>query len=193
MLKEYFTTVLEGPWKTAGEDVQYKIINKVLYLAGSNSFTDWKHNFDFPIEPYKKMPIVWYAHRGFISAWKSARDKILFDTKNNSVHTIVGYSFGGALATLAHEDYIFNYGDGINTYTFGSPRVVWDSSGIKSRFDKLIRVKVNGDIVTHLPFAFLGFNHVGKCITYGPKSFPRIMKHIPREYLAQLDNEYTHE
>ena len=194
MLKEYFENVLCGPWKTAGKDVQYKIEGNVLYLAGSNSVYDWKTNFNFPAIPYKNMPIRWFAHRGYVKAWKEAREQILKEMLDNKVTTIVGYSFGGAIATLVHEDYVFNYGNNVRTYTFGAPRVLWMSHWInRLRFTTLIRVKVNGDVVTNVPFAWMGFHHIGTLVEYGPKKAPWWTHHMPREYKYYLDNEYTHE
>ena len=42
-----------------------------IYFEGSNGVGDWLKNINFPAKPYKKMDDdVWYAHRGFIKAWK---------------------------------------------------------------------------------------------------------------------------
>jgi hypothetical protein len=188
MLKELFTNCLEGPWKTAGIDTQYKIQYRTLYFQGSNSLIDWKSNFDFPAIPYKNQPIKWYAHRGFVWAWKLARQEILMDIEQYKVNTIVGYSHGAALATLAHEDLWFN-DKSVITYTFGGPRVVWmPNRKILNRWNGLTRIKVNGDIVTNLPPWLLGYKHIGIEMKTGDKHFiPRIKYHELNNYMKNLD------
>jgi len=188
MLKELFTNCLEGPWKIAGIDTQYKIFNKVLYFQCSNSLMDWKRNFDFPAIPYKDQPIKWCAHKGFVWAWKLARQEILSDIENNPINMIVGYSHGAALAVLAHEDLWFN-NKSIITYTFGGPRVVWmPNKKILSRWNGLTRIKLNGDIVTNLPPWLLGYKHVGIEMKLGNKHFiPKAKYHEPEQYLNALE------
>jgi predicted lipase len=190
MLKELFTNCLEGPWKTIGNDTQYKILNHRLYFQATNSNIDWKVNFDFPAIPYKNQPIRWCAHKGYLSNWKLIREVILNEMVKNKVNIIVGYSHGAALAVLAHEDYGFTIQDGlIDTYTFGGPRVIWGWQNIYNRFKQLYRVKVSGDIVTNVPFSIMGYHHIGILKEYGKNIIPWWTHHRPEEYLANLDGK----
>ena len=85
MLKP-FQSLQEGPWITSGIDVQYRIecIDNVahLYFQCTSSDSDWKHNFDFMVKPYKNMKETWFAHRGFVALWHSVRDEILAKLKD---------------------------------------------------------------------------------------------------------------
>lgn len=186
MLKELFENCLEGPWKTAGEDTQYRIQDRTLYLQCSASGTDWIHNFDFPAIPYKDQPIKWHAHKGFVWAWKMAKEVILKEMFENSVSTIVGYSHGAGLAILAHEDYWYNGGPAA-TYTFGGPRVLWMSPDISNRFINVTRVSVKGDPVAMLPPLCFGYHHVGVEMKLGDFAFPWWTHHRPIEYMKALE------
>lgn len=185
---ELFNKCLCGPWKTVGNDIQYKIVSNTIYFCPSNSDIDWKTNFNFPAIPYKNQAIKWYAHKGYVKAWKSARDIILKEMLYYNVITIVGYSFGAAIATLAHEDFMYTYPcNKVQTIVFGSPRVLWlPSKKILSRWNDLIRVKVSGDIVTNVPFSIFGFKHVGNKYLLGKYKFPWWTHHRPEEYIELL-------
>jgi triacylglycerol lipase len=110
------------------------------------------------------------VHTGFFQAYRPIRDRLfatverLLKAKARPVY-ITGHSLGGALATMAtaelanHEERKLR--DSIAAcYTFGSPRV-----GDRS-FDQYVKVPLyrvtNGiDIVPAVPFALLGYRHVG--------------------------------
>lgn len=189
LYRDLFKEVLEGPWETAGLDVQFRFSANILYLQCSTSQEDWKANFDFPAVPYRDSPVKWKAHRGFINAWKSARDAILPHLLTIKDPLIVGYSHGAALSVLAHEDVRFNSRDPevrVKTVAFGCPRVVWGSYGIDHRWEGLTRVAVSGDLVAHLPPALFGYRHVGYSHILGPKKFPWWTHHTPTEYLSYL-------
>lgn len=66
------------------------------------------------------------VHRGFALAYKSMQQEIVgyFQQKghNPSQIHVVGHSLGGALATLAAEQFALA-GHGVTLYTFGAPRV----------------------------------------------------------------------
>src|SRR5690554_890907 len=111
MYTQYFTNM-----KTVGDDVQYSINELeneyIITFYGSNSKRDWINNFNFRKKPYKNMPVPYSVHRGYISVWKGVNDFFLELVKNiNKPITIVGHSYGGAIATLYHEDIWFNYKD----------------------------------------------------------------------------------
>jgi hypothetical protein len=178
-----FEKTLRGPWSTAGNDTQYRVevIDDIVYLffQGSSQDRDWKYNFDFPATPYKNQPVPWKAHRGFVNAWKAAEDQVMMDVakvKGKRKLIIAGYSHGGALAVLAHEDLFYHHADP-TTYTFGAPRVLWlPKRSILSRFEKLTNIANRGDIVTHVPPCLIGYCHAGKAKRIGCN---RMISHFP--------------
>jgi len=187
MLKELFVNCINEPWQTIGLDTQYKILNNTLYLQPSSSLSDWINNFDFPAKAYNGSNIKWYVHRGFLRVYKAAREQLLKVIIDNKINTIVGYSHGAAIATLLHEDCIFN-GLNVFTYVFGSPRIVWmPGKKILNRWDNFFRINNNGDLVSHLPPFLFGFKHVGTKINIGSKVFiPKIKYHEQSKYIDNL-------
>lgn len=176
---------------TAGE-VDYKIIPEekhlCIYFMGSDSlkykrgWIDWLRNFwFFPArkKPYKGMEDKFYVHSGFLSAWKEVEDTIISaatktDDRGNFIYTqitIVGYSHGGALATLAHECVWFYRpdlaGNGLTTYAFEAPRVYGGfrtKKSLKERWKNCYVFRNGKDIVTHCPPKLFGFSHVGTLV-----------------------------
>jgi hypothetical protein len=161
--KELFENVLQGPWELASNNIDYKIVDKILYLCPTNSKSDWKINFNFPIKAYKNQDIKWRAHGGYVKAYKEAKDKLFDEIINNDVHIIIGYSFGAAIATLLHEDIVYNLPNyKIETVVFGSPRVIWvPNKKLLYRWNNFHNIQVSGDLVTKVPFYLFGFRHIG--------------------------------
>lgn len=136
----------------------------------------------------------WRCHKGFLSVWKAALpylEKVISDTSVKRA-VVVGYSHGAAIATLCHEYIWFNRPDlreSLETFAFGSPRVIWGALGGKlaARWSGLLRIKNREDIVTHLPLAVMGYRHVGKAVRIGcvaKNGFVRA--HYPERYLEEL-------
>jgi hypothetical protein len=166
-------------WITSGEDVQYRIVEDaeeiVLAFQASNSNKDWWHNL--ACLPYKWMENNWYAHRGFVCAYKSVRDEIiakvdyLLAQKLRPV-TVCGWSHGAALATLAYEDITWRHPTyDVTGHVFGTPRVLWGPCEIDARFRRFHRWNVRGDPVSMLPPWLMGYHHVGVKHQLGPLSF----------------------
>ena len=153
--------------------------NNVLYIffEGSEGIVDWIKNLNFPAKPYKKMKgNIWYAHRGFVKAWKELEPLLKKVIEDKSIKKIIitGYSHGAAIAVLCHEYIWYNRKDlqeTLQSYGFGCPRVLWGNvtQDIKNRWKRFVVVRNINDIVTHLPPSFLGFFHVGKMLEIGQK------------------------
>jgi hypothetical protein len=162
---DWFEYMISGDWVTSGEDVQYRIseINgrQVVSFQGSVSKSDWRHNFDIAIQPYKNMNIKWFAWRGYVKLWKSVQDEIMEKLDPNVPPLFLGYSQGGGIATLAHEDYVYRHGVNPNTITIGAPPVVWRTHRIKNRFHSLVEIRNPTDLVVFLPTIF-GYQHTGE-------------------------------
>lgn len=176
-LTEYFLT-RNMKWITSGDDTQYCFLEEdgenILFFAPSNSLEDWKNNFCFWKKPYKQMKTKFYVHSGFLKCWKLIEDEILDYIKGSKMTnlTIVGWSYGGALATICTEDIWFTFPKlKTRTITFGSPKAFSKIGfkNIKERFTNMFMFKNGPDIITTLPFSFLGYNHVDSLINIGDK------------------------
>jgi hypothetical protein len=179
-------------WREAGNKTNYGIITEgnVLYLAfaGSEQPEDWRYNFRFWVKPYKRMAHTWFAHAGFVEAWKLAKEKIHQDisyllNEDSSIDTIVitGYSHGAAIATLAHEYFTFH---AYNVYTvaFASPRVLWfPNRAILEHFANYKMIGLHGDIVTYAPPCIFGYRHIN-LNRIGEKRIISHKNHYPLEY-----------
>ena len=185
---DYSKNVLNRQWKTIGNDVQYDldIHNKILYFQCSVSHEDWKINFDFPAIPYKKTNYVWMIHRGFLKDWKSIQDILSLLYEAIPDLTIVGYSHGSVLACLAHEDYLYRTGKQPTTYVFGCPRFLWNWNykQIEPRFSNVHNIQNIGDIVTHVPFKWMGYRDVGQIEKIGSNYW--LSGHTPEQYIGGL-------
>jgi len=182
-LVELYNRACDSGANTAGKNTQYTISsdeqNVYLSIQGSCDDDDWRFNFSFWVKPYRHMKHLWLSHAGFTKAWKLAADQISEQVRSllgNRRLVIMGFSHGAAVAVLAHE--YFTY-EGFNpeTHAFGCPRVLWmPSRFIRKRFESLTLYQARGDIVTHIPFAVMGYAHVGKVLKFGPK---RPITHLP--------------
>jgi hypothetical protein len=154
---------------------------------------EWLNNLNFLVIPYSNMKRKFLVHRGFLKAYKSIR-KDLWDTVeeflviHNKVR-IYGYSRGGALATLAHEDLNYKFNADIKTITFGAPRVFsWFTP--RDRFTGLTNYIVKTDLVTKVPPWWLGFTRVGNTEVMSlnqPGVIWSTRHHFPGVYVGQLE------
>lgn len=181
-----------------------------LLFQCSKGKEDWKNNFDFPSVPYKDMGIPWKCHRGFLRVWKSIEPYIADTVMDMSVKhfVIVGYSHGGAIATLCHEYVWFNRPDlrpdsshymSIEGYGFGCPRVFFGrmKKELKERWLSFFPIRNINDIVAHVPPVLFGFRHVSSITKIGEKGklnrhkkFDCVSAHYPDNYRMSLgENE----
>lgn len=168
-----------------------------LYFEQSRGAADWKNNLDFPARPYRDGACTWFAHRGFLKVWKSAKEHVAGAIADPGVHsvTVVGYSHGAALAVLCHE-YVWFHRPALRQrllgYGFGCPRVVWGVAP-KERWEQFTVIRNRNDLVTHLPPAALGYCHVGKMLKIGEKGrYSPVDAHRPENILAELKKYELH-
>ena len=122
---------------TSGDDVQWIVKvdhnEKVVRLIFEESCgkVDWKNNLNFPKKLYKKQESCLLASRGWGNAYKSCNDEIMSVLVSQSailsdydVH-ICGWSYGGAMAVLAAEDFFYRTHKKASVYTFGVPKVLY--------------------------------------------------------------------
>jgi hypothetical protein len=198
ILHEMFAECLARPYTTVenGASFDARIEDGTLYLffEPSNGREDWNNNLNFRVRPYDDMKPAWYCHAGFLRVFKSVLPYLEPYIEDRLVRRIVtvGYSHGGALAILCHEAAVFrrpDLRDHIKTFAYGAPRVLFAPvpRAVKKRFRELYLVQNEGDLVTHLPPAVLGFRHVGNIISIGEKgTYTAIDAHRPESYLAVL-------
>lgn len=176
---DLFNQALKGPWETIGDDLQFKVEDRVLFFQCSDSESDWKYNLDFPAEPYRDCG--WFVHGGFKDIWKSGEDAILPILLSGEIDLVTGFSHGGPAAILAHEAFWWHNQEHIPTITFGCPPVTWGKA--PSRWERTTNYQVRGDIVTYLP---PWYSLPGERVLIGPPRFPWITGHMPAAYRRYL-------
>lgn len=190
VLSQEFREVTRGPWITAGKDVQYKVVDRVLYFECSDGKSDWRYNLAFGDTVYDDGEFR--AHRGFKMLWKSIKKEI----EALDFDSIVGYSQGAALALFAHENFLHRKGYEPISFVFGCPRVLYRPSGnVLSRFSQFYRFENPGDVVTKVPPAILGYRHVGQRFVLernvkrpkGCNIFRWLSGHSPEMYERRLE------
>lgn len=194
--------------KSTGTHLLYTVKDNDLYIAfrGSESIKD------FIIDLQTKQSIVPYnndktdirIHCGFLKAYESVRNKILYLIKKeyNNIY-ITGHSLGGALAVLAMLDIVYNYHDKLifvnkklYCYTFGSPdignKAFCDSTDKRCKIYNVDYVNVvNGnDIITKYPI-FRDYYKCGQIYNIGKskwynKLFGSVNDHKLNNYIEEL-------
>ncbi len=166
-----------------------------IYFEASDGLADWRTNFNFPAKPYSRMgEAVWFAHRGFLKAWKTIEPYLVPSILDPDVRKIVsvGYSHGAAIALLCHE-YVWYHRPDLRAhlagYGFGCPRVLWGlcRRALRKRWETFEVIRNLDDLVTHVPPALLGFFHVGRLLEIGTRGkYSAIDAHRPENILAEL-------
>lgn len=197
MLSDIFRNVLNNEYTHTDDWVSctHEVHGGVLYIyfEWSNGAADWRKNFNFPAVPYRDMPDRWYCHRGFLRAWKSVEEVLREQIMSPEIHTIriAGYSHGAALALLCHEYCCYHRPECIVLgYGFGCPRVIWGRLPrvVKDRLRGFLVIRNKGDIVTHLPPAFLGYRHSSTVLKIGGhEHYGMIDAHRPESYIVELE------
>ena len=190
----------EIKYEEIGDDVNYATKTdreeNILYIffQPSNSADDWKNNFDFKEEVYG----LFKVHRGFMKCYKQVRnillDKVYANQYNGVV--VVGYSHGGALAQLCHQDLKYHFPKlDVQTFAFESPRCLKVPKKLRFYWEHLTRIETNNDLITHLPPKIFGFNDLGKELKIKgdtsliKKCLPRCIKsHYPQVVLKALQD-----
>jgi hypothetical protein len=145
---DLFTIIKTTNYNESGTDVDWTIFvddaSKRTYLLFkcSDSSYDWRVNFDFPCIMYKNK--LMRVHRGFAKSYKSAKDEVMkayIDTVEKHPgykNIIAGWSYGGAMATLASEDFnyrtrtdksVVNSGMKATLITYGAPKIMGSFKG----------------------------------------------------------------
>lgn len=194
-----FGKCLAAKYRQDGGSANYAFerVGDTLYLffEDSDGAEDWSINLDFPAKAYRRMgKTAWFAHRGFLGAFKRTEKYLSPLISDPSVRNIIvsGYSHGAAIALLCHEYIWFNRPDlrpSLEGYGFGCPRVIWGilRESVARRWEKFLVIRNIDDIVTHLPPTLLGYRHVGRLLEIGEAGkYSPIEAHYPENILDEL-------
>ncbi|MBR6680228.1 MAG: hypothetical protein IKL59_03100 [Clostridia bacterium] len=198
-LYQLFGKCLAAPYRKDGGSANYATERAgerlYIFFEDSDGAEDWSINIDFPAKAYERMgKFAWFAHRGFLDAWKRTEKYLARTVSDESVKsvTVAGYSHGAAMALLCHEYIWFNRPDlrpTLEGYGFGCPRVIWGfvSDGVARRWENFLVIRNIDDIVTHLPPSALGYSHVGRLLEIGESGkYTRIEAHYAENILNEL-------
>lgn len=132
-----FNMICSAKFNTSGDDVDWCVRvddadRKVwLIFKESDSKKDWQNNFRFPVKVYKNQQSCLKVASGWGDAWKSCNDEVMEAfikaTKKYPEYfpVICGWSYGGAIALLALEDFHFRTNKLAVLVTFGAPKPLW--------------------------------------------------------------------
>ncbi|MTJ10882.1 lipase family protein [Anabaena sp. UHCC 0204] len=183
-------------------DTQTAILTKssgiTIVFRGSNSYFDWKTNFDTKqkqkefdqtiihpeiidqnekVYPYNnKNSSGVLMHRGFVNAYFSVREQIHKYIKDQNITnvTVTGHSLGGALATLCAVDIQYNFANqlsSIEAYLFGAPKVGNKSfrESYNQRVPNTYRFIYGMDLIPELPRWWQGYEPVDQELRIGSR------------------------
>lgn len=170
-----------------------------ITFRGSTNYQDWKTNLAFQrkVIPYGNSASKIKVHTGFLQAYKSpaVRDCI-HSTMTGDIYKvkISGHSQGAALAILCGVDLQYNFPDkDYEVILFGAPRIGNHAfqKSYNKRIFKTLRIENGNDIITKLPFTFMGYRHVGIGVHIGRPKIPflySLKAHYPQSYYKNLFN-----
>lgn len=171
-----------------------------LLFEESNGKRDWLNNLAFPVKPYKKQEnVLWVAH-GWCNAYKSCNDEIqntfikTLEENDGYFPIICGWSYGGAMAILAAEDFYYRTKIRPNLITFGAPKPIFGKKSMNHIINSCGVIKqfanVN-DCICNLP-PFPGYKHEKK-IKVGNRKFNLIEWFRPQKYHTIYDDESVYQ
>jgi predicted lipase len=142
--------------------------SRVIIVCRGTQATSW-NDIKADLKSYKtKFRDICWTHDGFKDEVEKNLDWVVKVATKNKMNTkivsVCGHSLGGAMAhlfALYISDVLSNT---VKLYTYGSPRVggwsfnkVWNDNKIEA-----YRFRNNNDVVPGVPFAIMGYKHVGE-------------------------------
>ena len=173
---DLFNLICNSSYTKSGDDVDWTIIidndEKTIRLLFQESASkrDWLNNFNFPKKLYKYQENNLWIARGWGNAYKSCNDEIMaslieaaYQYDNYKIE-ISGWSYGGALAQIAIEDFYYRTKFKADLVTFGSPKPLWGKKSVETVKKCCTSIKnytVINDIVPYMP-PFPGYKLLNK-------------------------------
>lgn len=167
-----------------------------LIFEESNGKRDWLNNLTFPVKPYKKQENVLWVASGWCNAYKSCNDEVqnafikeLYAHDDYSPE-ISGWSYGGAMAILASEDFYFRTKIKPVVITFGAPKPIFGKQSWKHVLESVEAIYQYADVndcITIMP-PFPGYKHINK-VKVGKRKFNLIQWLKPKIYHTTYDDK----
>lgn len=166
------------------ETIDNEKVIVIAFRGTEPKLKDWLTDLNgfHVVYPYNNVKSDIQVHKGFITAYKSVREKIHnYINKISGISKIIvcGHSLGGALATLCAVDLQYNFNYNIECYPSGNPSV-GNKAFVKSynkRVPNTLRTYLRTDIVPFLPpswfenFTKGGYKHAGKANPIGSRNW----------------------
>ncbi|KAJ2722181.1 hypothetical protein GGI07_003457 [Coemansia sp. Benny D115] len=142
----------------------------VISFRGSADTNDWVQDSEFTLDMWPEHIPGAMVHHGFLSAYHSVSvnvtSTILRLSKAYPSYKLVftGHSLGGAESVLCAVDMLRiapEIKNRVHIYTYGMPRIGNDAwaDGIDALGLPIYRVVYESDLVPHIPFQWLGYQH----------------------------------
>ncbi|MCQ2587920.1 MAG: hypothetical protein MJ174_07380 [Treponema sp.] len=163
---ELFSLIQSSSYITLGDDVDFLIKyipeEKKIYclFQCSSQKRDWINNFNFPAKLYYQQENKFLVARGWGNAWKTCNDEVMHrlfvacDVYKCYDVIFSGWSYGGAIAQIAAEDFYYRTSHKSDVITFGSPKPLF-SFKTKKYFNSCVNSVINysyiNDFVPLLP------------------------------------------
>jgi len=176
--------------------------DKVIVFEGTNDkdgIKDWINDFSiFKIQAKKITPLMnknIKIHSGFWINYNNIRNRVhdVVHLNTQKQLSLCGHSMGAADALLCRADLLDNFNIDLPVVAFGCP-----STGNKAFYDYIESAEVklfknNNDIVTNIPFQWLGYYHPEYILVSGNKPswngwtpFGNINDHSPLNYYSAM-------
>ncbi|MEO0991355.1 MAG: hypothetical protein AAFX00_10450 [Pseudomonadota bacterium] len=170
-LVDRFYSAPDGDDVTASIDEEgaqaYMLSNGILVIPGTNELSDWfRFNFDV-YDRDQDSNFVIKEHRGasgrrYHAGFLNHARKIFDFAKPLKPKLIIGHSLGAASAQIV------GWSLKCPTIAFASPRVIRGRSELKYE-NIVLNICRTDDLVTQVPPAILGFQHIGQVFWMSPR------------------------
>ncbi|KAJ2568333.1 hypothetical protein IW140_003971 [Coemansia sp. RSA 1813] len=219
LMHETKGTIVDYTWHNASPaSVGYVCHNSytkiiVISFRGSADSSDWVQDSEFSFEPWPPHFPGSMVHYGFLTAYQAVATnvtkRVIELAKEYPSYKVVftGHSLGGAESVLCAVDVLKQHPrlkDRVHIYTYGMPRIgnqAW-ANAIDGLGIPIYRVVYENDLVPHIPFQWLGYQHFSnevwihnnKTVFCGPESeSPQCSAGVSlADYSVPDHSQYTH-
>lgn len=192
-------------------DVFFNYLNETntLHISYEESHGDKDWEVDFDAMPSLKSLVSGkiskyfndakdfvFIHRGYLKGHLLIREKVISEIEKYKPENIriTGYSYGGPMASLMHEELISSgkYDDDhLDTLTFGCVSFLWKpfSRKFKNKCKHIKNVSIGTDVAIELP-RLVGYTMVGERIKLdNNSSFFKELSYLFKVYVLKVSNK----